>query len=267
MDNESTFVAPEGVYSVTEEHKHGLLALHAVNASVLTYPTKLKTVTVKFNASKTANSQVLSQLLGGSREKENKREKEKEKEKALLKEREDGLSVSSSETPDDIPSPDASTFSPSPESAPTPTLAHEQLKTIFSHPPQGGKKKSIARPKHNMRTTSSTFITRLQNLDNLNRNLQSKHGEATFLFYNSSKSFVWTEAGTKAKVGVLVWWLCPVNHAHCQEPLARIFFSAFPTCHDVNLTTVSSDRIDVIIGFNTGDILWFGESAKHHLSD
>lgn len=200
MENDSTFVAPEGVYSVTEEHKHGLVGMHTVNPSTFTYPTKLKTVSVKFYPAKVANSQVLSQLLGGGREKDNR--KDKDKDKVGSKEREDGLSVSSSETPDDIPSPDASTFSPSPESVPTPPIPHEQLNNIFSPNPahHTGKKKSAARPKHNMRTTSSTFITRLQNVDNLNRNLQAKQGETTFLFYNSGKSYIWTEAGTKAKV-------------------------------------------------------------------
>lgn len=201
MENESTFVAPEGVYSVTEEHKHGIVGVHTVNTANFSYPTKLKTVTIKFAPSKVPNSQVLSQLLGGGREKDSKKEKEKEKAQAQAKERDDGLSVSSSETPDDIPSPDASTFSPSPDSVPTPSMPHEQLNNIFSPTPAPpGKKKPAARPKHNMRTTSSTFITRLQNVDNLNRNLQAKQGETTFLFYNSGKSYIWTEAGTKAKV-------------------------------------------------------------------
>lgn len=260
MESESTFVAPEGVYSVTEEHKHSLLGVHTVNASVLSYPTRVRTVTVKFIATKGANSQVLSQLLGGNREKDNKKEKEKEK-ASPSKDRDDGLSVSSSETPDDAPSPEPSTFSPTPDSVPTPSLPHEQLNTIFSHSPaQPGKKKSIARPKHNMRTTSSTFITRLQNVDNLSRSLQSKQGETTFLFYNSGKSFVWSEVGSKAKVCCMRNVIgCPIANIKCiKDPLARIFFSTYPTCHDVNLTTVAPDRIDVIIGFNTGDILWFG---------
>ena len=77
MENESTFVAPEGVYSVTEEHKNGLMGMHTVNPTTFTFPTKLKTVTIKFVPSRVPNSQVLSQLLGGGREKESKKEKEK----------------------------------------------------------------------------------------------------------------------------------------------------------------------------------------------
>jgi hypothetical protein len=47
-------------------------------------------------------------------------------------------------------------------------------------------------------------------------------------------------------------------HGRRQEPYARITFSAYPTCHDVNLATVAPDRVDIIIGFSTGDIVWFG---------
>ncbi|KAI8989784.1 WD40 repeat-like protein [Trametes punicea] len=229
MENESTFVAPEGVYSVTEEHKPTPLAQHTIAAAPILYSTKISTVSVRFSGNKSTTSPGLSQLLGGNREKEVK------KEKGVAREREDGLSVSSSDDPDDG-SPDAS-------STPAPTAP-----TPFAHSPGGlGKRKTVPRPKHNLRTTSSTFITRLQNADNLSKVLQSKQGEATFLFYNSAKTFVWTEAGTKPK-----------------EPLARIYFSAYPTCHDVNLTTVSSERIDVIIGFNTGDILWFDPISSRY---
>ncbi|KAI9065394.1 WD40 repeat-like protein [Trametes sanguinea] len=241
MENDSTFVAPEGVYSVTEEHKPTPLAQHTIAAAPILYPTKISTVSVRFSANKPAASPGLSQLLGGNREKEVK------KEKVGAKEREDGLSVSSSDDPDDG-SPDASS-TPAPDGVASPPIQpHEQPSTPFSHNPGGlVKRKTVPRPKHNMRTTSSTFITRLQNADNLAKNLQAKHGETTFLFYNSAKTFVWTEAGTKLK-----------------DPLARIYFSAYPTCHDVNLATVSSERIDVIIGFHTGDILWFDPISSRY---
>ncbi|EJF66173.1 WD40 repeat-like protein [Dichomitus squalens LYAD-421 SS1] len=242
MENDSTFVAPEGVYSITEEHKPSPLAQHTIAAAPILYPTKVSTVSVRFPATKSSNAAAgLSQLLGGNREKEGK------KEKVAAKEREDGLSVSSSDDPDDG-SPDASSAPAPDNSTSTPTIPHEQLGTPFATLPGGlGKRKAAPRPKHSMRTTSSTFITRLQNSDNLNRALQSKQGETTFLFYNSAKTFVWTEAGTKIK-----------------EPLARIYFSAYPTCHDVNLATVSSDRLDIIIGFHTGDILWLDPISSRY---
>lgn len=51
------------------------------------------------------------------------------------------------------------------------------------------------------------------------------------------------------------------NYAHSrQDPLARLTFSAYPTCHDVNLATASPEHLDVVVGFHTGDLIWFGEA-------
>lgn len=36
-----------------------------------------------------------------------------------------------------------------------------------------------------------------------------------------------------------------------------VFFQSFPLCHDVNETTRCEDHIDIIIGFSTGDIVWY----------
>lgn len=197
MENDSTFVAPEGVYSVTEEHKPSLLGAHTANALPHLYPTKLTSIVIKFPTFKPGNNQGFAQLLGGNREKDPKKDKLPSKEQ-----REDGLSVSSSDTPDDplpVGSPEAPNTPPGDGPLPSPVIPHEN--TIFSHnPPTIGKKKTIVRPKHNMRTTSSTFITRLQNADNIHRILQSKSGETTFMFYNTAKTFIWTEAGSKPKV-------------------------------------------------------------------
>lgn len=41
-----------------------------------------------------------------------------------------------------------------------------------------------------------------------------------------------------------------------QEPLARITFSSPITAHDVCQVSRSSERLDVILGFSTGDLLW-----------
>ncbi|KZT09604.1 WD40 repeat-like protein [Laetiporus sulphureus 93-53] len=240
MESESTFVAPEGVYSVTEEHRPAGAGQHTVNAVPILFPTRVSAFTIRYPA-KSTNSPVFSQLLSGGREKEYKKEKNAATNQGL-KEREDGASVSSSEDPDDA-SPDVST-APGPENIrSSPVIAHDSPNTIFSHA-LGGKKKAAAKPRHSLKATSSTFITRLQNADNAQKSLQSRQGDATFLFFNSAKSFILTEAGTKVK-----------------EPLARIHFAAHPTCHDVNLTTLSPDNIDVIIGFNTGDILWFDPTS------
>ncbi|KAJ3507274.1 hypothetical protein NLJ89_g6395 [Agrocybe chaxingu] len=107
------------------------------------------------------------------------------------------------------------------------SVVHEPP-TLFSRPlPAAGRKKPAARPRNNMKTTSSTFITRIQTAEGLTKTLGSKQGDVTFMFYNMAKSFV-------------------------------ITFSAYPTCHDVNISTATPDHLDVIIGFNTGDLIWLG---------
>ena len=229
MENESTFVAPEGVYSVTEEHKPSLLGVHTANALPHLHPTKLTTAVIKFPANRPGNNQSLAQLLGGGN-----REKEPKKDKAPSKEqREDGLSVSSSDTPDDAPQAGSTDNANTPAGdgpLPSPVISHEN--TIFSQTPvMLGKKKTIVRPKHNMRTTSSTFITRMQNADNFHKILQSKTGESTFLFYNTAKSFIWTEAGTKAKVRVVALWRLFVSLSYLAGAVGEnilLFISYMP---------------------------------------
>ncbi|KAJ7256497.1 WD40-repeat-containing domain protein [Mycena haematopus] len=222
MENESTFVAPEGVYTATEEHKPSLLP-HIISSAPIIYPSRVSTIVVRFPPAKSGGPG-FAQLLGGN--KESRKEKPKEKEK------EDGASLSSSDSPEDETSPSQDT-----------TREH----TLFAAPHAAGKKKPVSRPKHNIRTTSSTFITRMQNSEGFPRSLQSKQGDLTFMFYNVSKSFLWIEAGAKSK-----------------EPLARVTFSAYPTCHDVNVSTSSSERLDVIIGFSTGDLVWLDPIASRY---
>ncbi|EGO21124.1 hypothetical protein SERLADRAFT_441506 [Serpula lacrymans var. lacrymans S7.9] len=226
MENELTFVAPEGVYSVIEEHKPLIIPAHSVSAASPIYPTRLSTITVRFPGTKHGATPGLAQLLGGN--------KDLRRDKAP---KDDVVSLSSSDTPENsfadtsnLPGLDTSQNSTS----------YQEQRPLFSHSAIGGKKKPVSRPKQNLRTTSSTFITRVQSTEGLSRTLQSKQGEVTFLFYNTGKSFLWVEVGSKAK-----------------EALTRISFSAHPTCHDVNTTTASPERLDVIIGFSSGDLIWF----------
>lgn len=184
MENDMTFVAPEGVYSVTEEHKP---SGHTINANPTTFPTKLSTVLVRFPGTKTSSAG-FANLLGGG--KDSKRDKEPPK----SAKQEDNASVSSSDT-DGSPDPAApGNVAQSP--------AMDDQPTLFYRASSGaaGKKKTAARPKHNMRTTSSTFIARLHTAEGLTKALQSKQGDVQFIFYNSAKSFFWTEAGAKQKV-------------------------------------------------------------------
>ncbi|KAL0571051.1 hypothetical protein V5O48_010906 [Marasmius crinis-equi] len=235
MENEATFVAPEGVYTVIEELKPSVLQAHAANTAPVTYPSRITAISVRFPAAKHGGgSPGFAQLLGGNNsKKEKEKEREKEREKAA---REDGVSLSSSDTPDE-----------SDPSQPDHNTAIPNHHLFGGHSPAGKKKATSSRPKHNIKTTSSTFITRIQYAEGYAKIMQSKQGETTFLFYNQVKTLLWVEAGAKSK-----------------EPLARITFSAYPTCHDVNPLTASSDRLDVIVGFSTGDLIWLDPVSSRY---
>lgn len=171
MENDSTFVAPEGVYSVTDDYKPNIQQNIAVSVGPAIFPSKVSSIVIRFPPPKQGGPG-LAQLLGGGKSEPKK------------KERDDGVSLSSSDTADEGDIHDTEHHVP------------------FSGPGGAGKKKAVARPKHNIRTTSSTFISRIQTAEGLAKILQSKQGDTTFLFYNYAKSFVWIEAGSKAKVRI-----------------------------------------------------------------
>lgn len=185
-----SLVAPEGVYTMNDEQKPPP-ALVNLPSTQQVYPTRLSSATVNFPNPK-SSSPGFTALLGGTiKPKDQQRDKKGNSNPANGYD--DSLS-SSDRDPDEISDP------PDPENQsnsvhPTPT-------SLFSPGPSdlSNKKKSTRRPKHNIRTTSSSFVTRLQSMENLNKHLSSKVGEVTFLFYNVAKSFFWTEAGSKLKV-------------------------------------------------------------------
>ncbi|WRT68081.1 uncharacterized protein IL334_005056 [Kwoniella shivajii] len=101
----------------------------------------------------------------------------------------------------------------------------------------------IPRPKNSLRSSSSTFVTRTQIQENLLKNLAERGrngGEmAKWGFWNLGRTFAWGEEGGKTR-----------------EPLTRVTFSQVPSCHAVNLHTLGPDRVDVIVGFSSGDLVW-----------
>ncbi|KAF8727529.1 hypothetical protein AX14_007317 [Amanita brunnescens Koide BX004] len=199
MENDLSFVAPEGVYTVSEE------LIHALNVPS-PFPTAVSPVLVHFPARQPGPPPAFANLLGARPRGD------------------DGTNSDPGDRDD----------SSTPDSAPD----------LFAHP---AKKRSTARPRHSIKSSSSTFITRIQTAEGLSRTLQSKQGDATFLFYNLIKTFVWVEAGTKSR-----------------EPLSKITFSAYPTCHDVNLYTASPEHFDIIIGFATGDLVWLDPISSRY---
>ncbi|KAL7317078.1 hypothetical protein PS15m_003479 [Mucor circinelloides] len=98
-----------------------------------------------------------------------------------------------------------------------------------------------SKPKNHLSKTNSTFVLRFLIHEHLHK-MMSSHGLGDeFLFFNIGSSFIWVDSNSKPK-----------------EPLSRIVFSkSYPLCHDINETTRCDDHLDIIIGFSTGDIIWY----------
>ncbi|KAG1466019.1 hypothetical protein G6F46_001109 [Rhizopus delemar] len=97
------------------------------------------------------------------------------------------------------------------------------------------------KPKTNITKTNSSFVQKIITNDQLAKILMSRTSDDTNLFYNCGTSFIWMDASGNPK-----------------EPLSRtVFTRACPTSHDVNLLTRAADQLDLIIGFTSGDIIWF----------
>ncbi|CAO3623480.1 unnamed protein product [Cunninghamella echinulata] len=95
------------------------------------------------------------------------------------------------------------------------------------------------RPKNIMSKLKSSLIENIQINDKLSKIIANRYPDDPFVFYNKGACFLW------------------VDH-HTKDYLTCITFSrTFPTCHNINKLTLSNDRVDLLIGFSTGDCIWY----------
>ncbi|KAI8815309.1 WD40-repeat-containing domain protein [Cladochytrium replicatum] len=86
---------------------------------------------------------------------------------------------------------------------------------------------------------NAAFVSRIMAHEQLAKILAWRSAETTYIFYNVGRAFVWADYNRKPK-----------------EPLSYIVFKeAYVNCHDVNMLT--RENMDTIIGFNTGDVMWY----------
>lgn len=248
MDDTNTFVSPEGVYTHAEEHRPPLptpIYTNIQNAPTsAATATRISTVVVNFPALKPSSSQPFSALLGGGKGDKKDKDKKNNHHPNLPAVPDQEESVSSGDAEDGNPSAAAAAGAATTDVTPT-APEHPPHHPLLFSPPNAttglhAKKKSV-RAKQNLKTTTSSFVTRYHCIEGLHKHFSAKSGETTFIFYNAGKTFHVTETDA----GVLRY----------KDPLIRVTFSAWPTCHAVNETTASSTGIDVIIGFHSGDLV------------
>ena len=98
------------------------------------------------------------------------------------------------------------------------------------------------KPKNSMQKTNSSFVSRIIKHDKLEERMAARKPEDLCMIANRNRALEWIDMAN------------PPFH----EPLTKVLFTkAHPICQDINPLTRAMDHLDVIIGFNTGDSIWY----------
>lgn len=108
--------------------------------------------------------------------------------------------------------------------------------------PTKGKKDQKAKPKNNIIKSNSSFVSRVIPHEGLQKRLNERSPEGMFAFANVNRAFMWLDLSSETKV----------------ENMTKVLFTkANALCHDVNPLTKEKGHLDLILGFNTSDIIWY----------
>ncbi len=111
----------------------------------------------------------------------------------------------------------------------------------------GGKHR---KPKNSVTKSNSSFISRVIVHDGVTKRIQERPATGLFIFANINRAFQWLDMSWADKK---------------HEYLTKILFTkAHALCHDVNKLTKSTSHIDVIMGFSTGEIIWFEPISQRY---
>ncbi|RYP43334.1 hypothetical protein DL770_011726 [Monosporascus sp. CRB-9-2] len=105
------------------------------------------------------------------------------------------------------------------------------------------------KPKNNMTKSNSSFISRVIINETFSKRLSDHPSDGLFAFANINRAFQWLDLSSATKADYLTKIL--FTKAHCL-------------CHDVNLVTKSSGHIDMIMGFSTGEIIWWEPMSQRY---
>ncbi|KAK6538851.1 hypothetical protein TWF694_010414 [Orbilia ellipsospora] len=110
--------------------------------------------------------------------------------------------------------------------------------------PAPAKDNKKRKPKNNIQKSNSSFVSRVIMHEALTKKLQETGAsEDLFVFANINRAYHWLNLSAKQNK---------------QESLSKVLFTkSHPICHDVNHVTKGATHVDIVMGFSTGDIVWF----------
>jgi WD40 repeat protein len=109
---------------------------------------------------------------------------------------------------------------------------------------KGKKKDERPKPKNNIVKSNSSFVSRVIPHESMAKRLAEHPADGIFAFANVNRAFMWLDLSAPSELKT--------------ENMTKVLFTkAHAICHDVNRFTQSTSHVDVILGFNTGDIIWY----------
>lgn len=105
------------------------------------------------------------------------------------------------------------------------------------------------KPKNNMTKSNSSFISRVIINEAFSKKLSDRPSDGLFAFANINRAFQWLDLSSSTKADYLTKIL--FTKAHCLS-------------HHVNLVTKSASHIDIIMGFSTGEIIWWEPMSQRY---
>ncbi|KAK3051729.1 hypothetical protein LTR09_007029 [Extremus antarcticus] len=115
--------------------------------------------------------------------------------------------------------------------------------------PAKGKKDGRSKPKNNIVKSNSSFVSRVIPHEGLPKRLSERSQDGLMAFANINRAYVWLDLNSDIKT----------------ENLTKVLFTkAHALCHDVNTLTKSVSHVDIIMGFNTSDIIWYEPMSQKY---
>lgn len=93
------------------------------------------------------------------------------------------------------------------------------------------------------------YVSRVIPHEALQKRLAERSADGMFAFANVNRAFVWLDLSSETKV----------------ENMTKVLFTkAHVLCHDINPVTKASGHLDIVMGFNTSDIIWYEPMSQKY---
>ncbi|EPE10384.1 catabolite repression protein crec [Ophiostoma piceae UAMH 11346] len=117
----------------------------------------------------------------------------------------------------------------------------------------GGSKTAgnkLRKPKNNVTKSNSSFISRAILHETLPKRLADRDPASLYYFGNINRGFQWLDFADEDK--------------KAEYMTKMLFTKAHCLCHDTNPLSKTNTHIDVIMGFSTGEIIWYEPISQRY---